>query len=137
VGNFTIRLAPFEAVPLGEGRSEELIKGVIAGQRDRAFVVSKVEANQVTGNAMARACDGSLARLGTDHLDLYLLHFPVPNTEFSHVVAGFETLRAGERFVRGDQHSEVRSSSPHWRCRQKHPRSEDPVRTIEFPENDS
>jgi hypothetical protein len=37
----------------GEGRSEELIKGVIAGQRDRAFVVSKVEANQVTGNAMA------------------------------------------------------------------------------------
>jgi diketogulonate reductase-like aldo/keto reductase len=78
----------------GEGRSEELIKGVIAGQRDRAFVVSKVEANQVTGNAMARACDGSLARLGTDHLDLYLLHWPVPNTEFSGVVAGFESLRA-------------------------------------------
>jgi diketogulonate reductase-like aldo/keto reductase len=78
----------------GEGRSEELIKGVIAGQRDRAFVVSKVEANQVTGNAMARACDGSLARLGTDYLDLYLLHWPVPNTEFSRVVAGFESLRA-------------------------------------------
>jgi diketogulonate reductase-like aldo/keto reductase len=78
----------------GEGRSEELIKRVIAGQRDRAFVVSKVEANQVTGNAMARACDGSLARLGTDHLDLYLLHWPVPNTEFSRVVAGFESLRA-------------------------------------------
>src|SRR6516225_511064 len=78
----------------GEGRSEELIKGVIAGQRDRAFVVSKVEADQVTGNAMARACDGSLARLGTDYLDLYLLHWPVPNTEFSGVVAGFESLRA-------------------------------------------
>src|SRR5262249_35860154 len=30
----------------------------------------------------------------TDHLDLYLLHSPVPNTEFSHVVAGFESLRA-------------------------------------------
>jgi diketogulonate reductase-like aldo/keto reductase len=78
----------------GEGRSEELIKGVIAGQRDRPFLVSKVEANQVTGNAMARACDGSLARLGTDHLDLYLLHWPVPNTEFPRVVAGFESLRA-------------------------------------------
>jgi diketogulonate reductase-like aldo/keto reductase len=78
----------------GEGRSEELIKGVIAGQRDRAFVVSKVEADQVTGNAMARACDGSLARLGTDYLDLYLLHSPVPNTEFSDVVAGFESLHA-------------------------------------------
>ena len=81
----------------GEGRSEELIKGVIAGQRDRAFVVSKVEANQVTGNDMARACDGSLARLGTDYLDLYLLHWPVPNTEFSRAVAGFESLRAAKK----------------------------------------
>ena len=78
----------------GEGRSEELIKRVIAGQRDRAFVVSKVEADEVTGDAMARACQASLARLGTDHLDLYLLHWPTPNAEFSEVVAGFESLRA-------------------------------------------
>src|SRR5262245_5990678 len=78
----------------GEGRSEELIKRVIAGQRDRAFVVSKVEANDVTGDAMARACEASLARLGTDHLDLYLLHWPTPNAKFPQVVAGFESLRA-------------------------------------------
>src|SRR5450631_589299 len=71
----------------GEGRSEELIKRVIAGQRDRAFVVSKVEADEVTGDAMARACQASLARIGTDHLDLYLLHSPTPNGEFSEVVA--------------------------------------------------
>jgi hypothetical protein len=44
----------------GEGRSEELIKRVIAGQRDRAFVVSKVEANDGTGDTMARACEASL-----------------------------------------------------------------------------
>jgi len=80
-----------------EGRSEELIKRVIAGQRDRAFVVSKVEANDGTGDAMARACEASLARLGTDHLDLYLLHAPTPNAEFSEVVAGFERLRAAGR----------------------------------------
>jgi diketogulonate reductase-like aldo/keto reductase len=78
----------------GEGRSEELIKRVIAGQRDRAFVVSKVEATEVTGDAMARACEASLARLGTDHLDLYLLHSPTPKAEFSKAVAGFERLRA-------------------------------------------
>ncbi len=78
----------------GEGRSEELIKRVIADQRDRAFVVSKVEADEATGDAMARACEASLARLGTDHLDLYLLHSPTPNAEFSQVVAGFESLRA-------------------------------------------
>jgi hypothetical protein len=39
---------------MGEGRSEALIKGVIAGQRDRVFVVSKVEADQVTGKARER-----------------------------------------------------------------------------------
>jgi diketogulonate reductase-like aldo/keto reductase len=78
----------------GEGRSEELIKRVIAGQRDRAFVVSKVEADEVAGNAMARACEASLTRLGTDHLDLYLLHSPTPSAEFPEVVAGLERLRA-------------------------------------------
>ena len=78
----------------GEGRSEELIRRVIAGQRDRAFLVSKVEATDVTGDAMARACEASLARLGTDHLDLYLLHSPTPKADFAEAVAGFEGLRA-------------------------------------------
>jgi diketogulonate reductase-like aldo/keto reductase len=84
----------------GEGRSEQLIKRVIAGQRDRAFVVSKVEANDITGDAMARACEASLARLGIDHLDLYLLHWPTLDAEFSKVVAGFESLRAAGK-IRG------------------------------------
>ena len=58
----------------GDGRSEELISHVIAGQRARVFLVSKVEANEVPGDRMARACEASLRRLGTDYLDLYLLH---------------------------------------------------------------
>ena len=78
----------------GNGRSEELISHVIAGQRDRIFLVSKVETNQVSGDGIARACEASLARLGTDHLDLYLLHAPVPSAQFAGVVAGFEQLRA-------------------------------------------
>jgi diketogulonate reductase-like aldo/keto reductase len=81
----------------GEGRSEELIKRVIVGQRDRAFVVSKVEASDVAREAMARACDASLTRLGTDYLDLYLLHFPVSNAQFPEVVSGFERLRAASK----------------------------------------
>jgi diketogulonate reductase-like aldo/keto reductase len=81
----------------GEGRSEELIKRVIVGQRDRAFVVSKVEANDATREAMARACEASLARLGTNYLDLYLLHWPVSNAQFPEVVAGFERLRAARK----------------------------------------
>lgn len=78
----------------GNGRSEELISHVIAGQRNRVFLVSKVEANEVPGDRMARACEASLRRLGTDYLDLYLLHSPVSNSQFSDVVAGFGQLRA-------------------------------------------
>src|SRR5208283_1909780 len=63
----------------GNGRSEQVIGQVIAGQRDRIFLVSKVEGNQVSGDDIARACAASLARLGSEHLDLYLLHWPVPS----------------------------------------------------------
>jgi diketogulonate reductase-like aldo/keto reductase len=78
----------------GNGRSEEFIGHAIAGQRDRIFLVSKVEADEVSGDGIARACEASLARLKTDHMDLYLLHSPVPSTQFSGVVAAFEHLRA-------------------------------------------
>ena len=77
-----------------DGRSEKLIGRVIAGQRDRVFLVSKVWPTHVTGNGIARACDASLARLGTDHLDLYLLHWPSRDTDLSSIVAAFESLRA-------------------------------------------
>ena len=78
----------------GGGRSEKLIGRVITGQRDRVFLVSKVWPNHVAGNGIARACDASLARLGTDHLDLYLLHWPSQDTDLSSIVAAFESLRA-------------------------------------------
>ena len=53
------------------GRSEELISHVLAGERDRIFLISKVETNEVPGDAMIHACEASLRRLGTDYLDLY------------------------------------------------------------------
>jgi diketogulonate reductase-like aldo/keto reductase len=78
----------------GNGRSEQFLSHVIADQRDRIFLVSKVEADEVSGDGIARACGASLARLGTGYLDLYLLHAPVPSKQLSGVVAGFEQLRA-------------------------------------------
>jgi len=47
----------------------------------------------VAGNGIARACEASLTRLGTDHLDLYLLHWPNGVTDLS-VVTAFENLRS-------------------------------------------
>jgi diketogulonate reductase-like aldo/keto reductase len=81
----------------GSGRSEELIGRVIAGQRDHVFLVSKVWPNHVAGNGIARACAASLARLGTDYLDLYLLHWPNGVSDFSGVVAAFEGLRSAAK----------------------------------------
>jgi diketogulonate reductase-like aldo/keto reductase len=78
----------------GSGRSEQFISHAIAGQRDRIFLVSKVEADEVSGDGIARACQASLARLGTNYLHLYLLHSPVPSAQLSRVVTGFEQLRA-------------------------------------------
>ena len=79
----------------GGGRSEKLIGVAIGGQRDRVFLVSKVSPNHVAGDGIARACDASLARLGTDYLDLYLLHWPSRATALRSIVAAFESLRAG------------------------------------------
>jgi len=78
----------------GDGRSEQFIGRAIAGQRDRIFLVTKVESDQVAGDGIARACDASLSRLATDHIDLYLLHSPVPTAQFAGVVVAFEKLRA-------------------------------------------
>ena len=79
------------------GHSEELIGRVIAGQRDHVFLVSKVLPTHVTGDGVARACEASLARLGTDHLDLYLLHWRNGIADLSGVVKSFEDLRAAEK----------------------------------------
>jgi len=78
----------------GGGRSEKLIGRVIAGQRDRVFLVSKVWPNHVAGDGIARACEASLGRLGIDYLDLYLLHWPSREADLSSIVAAFESLRA-------------------------------------------
>ena len=84
----------------GSGRSEQFISRVLAGQRDHIFLVSKVEDYEVSGDGIPRACQASLARLGTDYLDLYLLHAPVPSRELSGVVAAFEHLRTAGRIRR-------------------------------------
>jgi len=78
----------------GNGNAEKLIGNVIAGQRHRVFLVSKVWPSHVAGNGIEQACHGSLDRLRTDHLDLYLLHWPNGVTDLSGVVMAFEKLRS-------------------------------------------
>lgn len=76
-----------------DGGAEAVVARAIAGRRDRVFLVSKVLPQNAGRTATVSACERSLARLGTDHLDLYLLHWRgrIPLAE---------TLEAFERLVR-------------------------------------
>ncbi|WP_425270625.1 aldo/keto reductase [Paenibacillus helianthi] len=83
----------------GEGRSEELVGDAIRGIRDQVFLVSKVHPHNAGLNRITRSCEESLKRLGTDHLDLYLLHWrgKVPLQE---TVEGMEQLVASGKIAR-------------------------------------
>ena len=59
----------------GDGSSERLVAEAIAGRRDVVFLVSKVAPGNASRQGTVRACEASLQRLGTDRLDLYLLHW--------------------------------------------------------------
>ena len=76
----------------GNGRSEELIAEVVAGQRDRVYLVSKVLPENASRRGAIAACEHSLKRLKTDYLDMYLLHWrgSIPLEE---TLEAFTTLR--------------------------------------------
>lgn len=59
----------------GEGGAEEVVGEAIAGRRDEVVLVSKVYPHNADRAGVAAACERSLRRLGTDRLDLYLLHW--------------------------------------------------------------
>lgn len=58
-----------------EGGAEEVVADAIKGQRDRVYLVSKVYPWNAGGQKGIAACEASLRRLGTDRIDLYLLHW--------------------------------------------------------------
>jgi diketogulonate reductase-like aldo/keto reductase len=59
----------------GSGAAEELVAEAIQGRRDEVFLVSKVLPENASLPGTKAACERSLARLRTDHLDCYLLHW--------------------------------------------------------------
>jgi diketogulonate reductase-like aldo/keto reductase len=59
----------------GDGAAETLIGEALGTMRDELFLVSKAYPQNASRRRLAAACDASLRRLGTDRLDLYLLHW--------------------------------------------------------------
>ncbi len=75
------------------GNAESVVGEAIAGRRDPVFIVSKVLPSNASRSGTVAACERSLKRLGTDRIDLYLLHWRggVPLAE---TVEALEALKA-------------------------------------------
>jgi diketogulonate reductase-like aldo/keto reductase len=79
------------------GHSEELIGRALresGTKRENVFITSKVFSNHLRYEKVLRACEGSLRHLGTDTIDLYLIHWPNASVPLS------ETFRALNQLVR-------------------------------------
>ena len=77
----------------GSGKVEAIVGEALRGLRERVFLVSKVLPANATFDGTIAACERSLARLETDRLDGYLLHWPS-----SHPLEG--TIRAFEKLLK-------------------------------------
>jgi len=83
----------------GDGASEEFLGRAIGARRNETVVVTKFGMRAPPDglaaahpNWVARACDESLQRLGMDHIDLYLLHRPDPETPIAETLGALSAL---------------------------------------------
>jgi aryl-alcohol dehydrogenase-like predicted oxidoreductase len=85
------------ATGYGNGYSEQLIGRFIAGEpsrRDRMFLASKFQTDEITTQAMMDAVDASRNRLQTDVIDLYYIHWPRSGKDMRPWMEGLERARA-------------------------------------------
>jgi len=76
----------------GSGAAEELVAEALGHRRRECFLVSKVLPNHASRRGTVSACEGSLRRLKTDHLDLYLLHWR-SSVPLNETLEGFNDLQ--------------------------------------------
>ena len=77
----------------GAGASEEVLGRALAGRRREAVVATKVSGGHLSVDGIPKACDASLARLGTDYIDLYQIHWPSREVPLPETLGALERLR--------------------------------------------
>ena len=83
----------------GNGGAETIVAEAIAGRREQIFLVSKVLPQNASRAGTVKACEASLKRLGTDRLDLYLLHW-AGSHPLEDTIEGFERLKSAGKILR-------------------------------------
>lgn len=77
----------------GKGLSEEVVGEFLVGKRERVFLASKVALDQMDAQLMLRRVEESLARLQTDFIDLYYIHWPRTGKDMRPLLEGLELAR--------------------------------------------
>ena len=92
----------------GAGGSEKILGKAIAGQRHKVVICTKVAIKVPPENSLAytrdyvlREAEGSLRRLGTDTIDLYLYHFPDNVTPLEDLAETMNALVQSGKFATG------------------------------------
>ena len=80
----------------GSGRAETLVGQGIAGRRDEVFLVSKIIPDNASRKGTIKHCEQTLKRLGTDHLDCYLIHWPGSHPLEDTIAALEELVKTGK-----------------------------------------
>ncbi|HET6485453.1 MAG TPA: aldo/keto reductase [Spirochaetia bacterium] len=110
-----------------EGRSEESLGKALAGRRSQALICSKIPPDHCQPEAVIQHCDASLRRLGTDHVDLYLIHWPLTTVKnpprLDQTIDAMRSLQAAGkvRFIGVSNYGprqleELRSAGAHPAC---------------------
>lgn len=77
----------------GAGQSEIALGRALGASREHVLIASKVSVEHAAPDAVRRACEQSLQRLGTDRIDLYQIHWPARDVPFEDTCGALEQLR--------------------------------------------
>jgi aryl-alcohol dehydrogenase-like predicted oxidoreductase len=113
-------ITSFDTAPgYGSGHAEETLGAALVGRRDQAIVTTKcgiVPSSSHTGQpgrdasrvSILREIDDSLRRLRTDHVDVYLVHWPDPETPLEETMGALDEIqRAGKTRLVGVSNFDV------------------------------
>jgi diketogulonate reductase-like aldo/keto reductase len=75
------------------GHSEEVVAKAVKGEREKAFIATKVSPEHLSYDGVLNSCNASLRRLETKYVDLYQVHWPNTRIPIS------ETMKAMEHLV--------------------------------------
>ncbi|QUS36333.1 aldo/keto reductase [Falsirhodobacter algicola] len=77
----------------GNGYSEQLLRAALGGQRKEIVISSKVAGKHLAPADVMTACEGSLKNLGTDYIDLYMLHWPNRDVPLEDSIGALQRLK--------------------------------------------